>query len=268
MEQRGFEAVDAEQNPLRFAAYLEVVGDLRVVRDYRERALALLAPAPGERLLEIGCGTGENALDLARRVLPGGTVAGIDASVTMISEARSNAAKAGLPIDLRVGDAHALDFPDGQFDAVAAERVLQHVGDPARAVAEMARVCRPGGRVVVSEPDWGTLTIDLPDGALTGRVLQALCAGVRQAWIGRQLPRYFRQAGLMEIAVEPAVLVLESIAQAEHLLGLRTRALEAFQDGRLTAADVAAWIAALERAEKAGSSFTSLTGFTVRGRKA
>jgi ubiquinone/menaquinone biosynthesis C-methylase UbiE len=70
---------------------------------------------------------------------------GIDASEAMIAEAWKRSKDTGLAVEFVVGDAHRLDLPDGSFDASRAERTLQHVAEPARAVADLARVTRPGG---------------------------------------------------------------------------------------------------------------------------
>ena len=115
-----------------------------------------------------------------------------------------------------MGDAHRLNFPDGTFDGCRAARVLQHLADPARAVTEMARVTRSGGRIVVGEPDWETLVLDAPDRALTRKILHFFCDSViQQGWIGRQLPGLFKRVGLVEVAVEPQTLVLTDYEQAQ-----------------------------------------------------
>jgi ubiquinone/menaquinone biosynthesis C-methylase UbiE len=259
----GFEDVDRDAESSGLVAYLDVMSGLEAVRDYRQRALTLLAPAPGERILEVGCGTGESLADLARAVEPGGRVAGVDASRRMIEAARARTA--GLPVDLATGDAHALDFPAGCFDACRADRVFQHLDDPRRALSELVRVCRPGGRIVISEPDWETVTLDVPDRALARKVLAFLCDSVRHGWIGRQLPRLFRDAGLTGVTVEAGVLTLDSAELAEEALGTASAAVRAYEAGALTAEETARWLALLDESSRTQRFFASLTGFTVRG---
>src|SRR6202023_1920244 len=72
----------------------------------------------------------------------------------------------GGSLEFRQGDAHHLPFPDLTFDACRVDRVLQHLEDPQRAIAEMARVLKIGGRIAAAEPDWDTLVIDVPDRSL------------------------------------------------------------------------------------------------------
>ena len=259
----GFEDVDRDAESAGLVAYLDVMGGLEAVHAYRGRALALLAPAPGERILEVGCGTGESVAALARAVGPTGRVDGLDASRRMIETARVRTA--GLPVVLEVGDAHALGHPDACFDACRADRVFQHLEDPRRALAELVRVCRPGGRIVISEPDWETVTVDVPDRALARKVLGFLCDGVRHGWIGRRLPGLFRDAGLTRLTVEAGVLTLDNAELAEEALGTASAAVRAYDAGVLTAEETTRWLAALQEASRSQRFFASLTGFTVCG---
>src|SRR5947209_10794254 len=123
-----------------------------VLRSHRwrtaENSAAYLLPhlRPGLSLLDVGCGPGSLTADLAVRVAPGRVVA-IDSASTPLEEARSAAAAAGVEVDVRVGDAYAIDLPDDSVDLVHAHQVLQHVTDPVAVLREMARVCKPGSVV-------------------------------------------------------------------------------------------------------------------------
>lgn len=120
-------------------------------------AYALSEMRPGRSLLDVGCGPGSITADLARRVAPG-RVTAVDSSPEAVDQARANAEEAGVTtIDFRVGDVHDLDLPDDTFDVVHAHQVLQHVGDPVRALAEMGRVARPGGVVAACDSDYSAM---------------------------------------------------------------------------------------------------------------
>jgi SAM-dependent methyltransferase len=108
-----------------------------------EVALDLAGIAEGVSVLDAGCGAG-GALVLAGQ--RGAALSGVDASVNMITVARDRLPHA----DLRIGDLESLPFPNGEFDAVISTNALQYAGDPQLAVHEMGRVCRSGGRVVIS----------------------------------------------------------------------------------------------------------------------
>jgi len=103
---------------------------------------------PGNRLLDIGCGTGAAARYAVERVAPGGTVAAIDLNAGMIAHARTLCPPGD--VDWREGDVMALPFGDGAFDIVVGNQVLQFLKDKSGALAEMKRVLAPGGRLVLN----------------------------------------------------------------------------------------------------------------------
>jgi demethylmenaquinone methyltransferase/2-methoxy-6-polyprenyl-1,4-benzoquinol methylase len=117
---------------------------------WRRRAADLAALAPGGRALDVATGTGDLALELARRVEPGGEVVGTDFSERMLELARAKAAGGGA---VRFEFANALELPygDGEFDAATVGFGARNFSDLEQGVREMARVVRPGGRVVILE---------------------------------------------------------------------------------------------------------------------
>jgi demethylmenaquinone methyltransferase/2-methoxy-6-polyprenyl-1,4-benzoquinol methylase len=121
---------------------------------WRRRAADLAAVAPGSRALDVASGTGDLALELARRVSPGGEVVGTDFSERMLELARVKASERGLDgVGLRfeIANALALPFGAGEFDAATVGFGARNFSDLERGLREMARVVRPGGRVVVLE---------------------------------------------------------------------------------------------------------------------
>jgi demethylmenaquinone methyltransferase/2-methoxy-6-polyprenyl-1,4-benzoquinol methylase len=119
-------------------------------RRWRSRAADLAGVGPGDRVLDVATGTGDLALELARRVEPGGEVVGSDFAEAMLERAREKAA--GRPhVRFEWGDALALDHPDDAFDAATVAFGARNFADVHRGLAQMVRVVRPGGRVVVLE---------------------------------------------------------------------------------------------------------------------
>jgi demethylmenaquinone methyltransferase / 2-methoxy-6-polyprenyl-1,4-benzoquinol methylase len=120
---------------------------------WRRRAASLAGLSAGNRALDVACGTGDLALELARRVSPGGEVVGSDFSERMLSLAREKAASRALESRVLFEPANALALPyeDGSFDAATVGFGARNFSDLERGLREMARVVRPGGRVVVLE---------------------------------------------------------------------------------------------------------------------
>lgn len=116
-------------------------------QDWRVRAVDEARLGPGDKALDVACGTGRLAMELAARVGPRGSVTGLDFSEEMLAIARAKEPA----IDWRSGDALELPFADGQFDAVTSGFSVRNFSDLARGLREMRRVTRPGGRVVVLE---------------------------------------------------------------------------------------------------------------------
>ena len=109
-------------------------------------------------ILDVGCGPGTITADLAALV-PDGHVVGLDAAPEVLDKARATATERGVHnVQFAVGDIYALDFPNSTFDIVHVHQVLQHVGDPVRALREMRRVTKPGGIVAAREADMGAIT--------------------------------------------------------------------------------------------------------------
>ena len=123
-------------------------------RHWRRRAADLANVGPGAHVLDVATGTGNLALELAGRVAPGGRVVGSDFSEAMLSRARDKAAEvapAGVVVEFEWGNALSLPYGPATFDAATVGFGARNFADLGRGVAEMARVVRPGGRVVILE---------------------------------------------------------------------------------------------------------------------
>jgi demethylmenaquinone methyltransferase/2-methoxy-6-polyprenyl-1,4-benzoquinol methylase len=120
---------------------------------WRARAAELARVRPGDRALDVACGTGDLSLELARRVAPGGEVLGADFSERMLDRARAKSQERpeGAAVRFEWADAMALPYDDGAFDAATVGFGARNFEDLGRGLEEMVRVVRPGGRVVVLE---------------------------------------------------------------------------------------------------------------------
>jgi len=120
-------------------------------RSYRERVLDLARIRPSDRVLDVGCGTGTQAIAAWRRSQPGGSVVGVDISQRMLAAARRKAGWAGVDIALGPADAAVLPFDEDRFDVVTVTTVLHMLPEGRRplCLGEASRVLRPGGRLLV-----------------------------------------------------------------------------------------------------------------------
>lgn len=160
----------------------------------RARVIELLAPTPGEQILDVGVGPGLLALDLARLVGESGRLVGLDVAPAMVAAA--TARLAGLPqAEVRVGDAAELDLPDGAFDAAVSTQAYEYVADMPRALSELRRVLRPGGRAVILDTDWRSLVWHSSDPARMDRMLKCWDDHLSDPHLPAKLGRMLRDAG-------------------------------------------------------------------------
>jgi len=261
----GYSDVDASGGAAAYVAFLEQTdARLRVLSRAR---YALLELRPGNRVIDVGCGLGNNARELAALVGPQGGVVALDASETMILEARKRSEDSNFPIDFVTGDAHALKFADDTFDACWVERVLEHLADPAHAIEEMVRVAKPGGRIVVFEPDYETMIVDAADRVTTSSMVKTLTEGIRCSWIGRALYGFFRASGLHDVKVIPTPIVTNSLTDATAMMRLDETANAAVQRGLISEKAASEWLDDLRERHEKGNFFGALLCFAVSGRK-
>jgi ubiquinone/menaquinone biosynthesis C-methylase UbiE len=252
----------ASQEMFRF---LDGVDSSPTFQEGKRRMIELLAIDRGQRVLDVGCGLGHEVLRLAARVGAEGAVVGVDHNPRMIAEAKRRAQGMTAPITFQVGDALHLDFPDHSFDRARCERVLLYLERPEQAIAEMARVVRPGGRIGVFDLDYGGTLIDGPDRRLTERVMAVLTDSVPSGWVGRKALGYFLRAGLVDVSVTPYPMRVPYPAYVRLVEGVLAGGVE---QGQITAAEVALWSEAMSAAEREGRFLAVVMALIVVGRKA
>jgi ubiquinone/menaquinone biosynthesis C-methylase UbiE len=198
-----FGDVDAAEIPESFARLLHEMAVVPAVAGLKARSYEILALEPGGRVLDVGCGEGTDVERLAELVGPAGEAVGVDSSERLIAAARKK--RRGRFV---AGRATELPFPDDAFDACRADRVLQHLAEPQRAVGEMARVVRPGRNVAVSEM-WFSITGDEPCRRGQQLLFTTLFGTESQpSWMGQYLPLLLTRAGLGRVHAELAERVV------------------------------------------------------------
>jgi ubiquinone/menaquinone biosynthesis C-methylase UbiE len=255
-----FAAVDAALDPQAFVRYLQQRQpdemDLR-----RGLSYELLEVREGQRLLDVGCGLGDDVRALARLTGQSGGVVGLDASERLLEVAQRRSEGLDYPVSFVHADMHHLPFSAASFDGCRAERVLLHTTQPLQVVEEMRRVTRPDGHIVVSEPDLDTLIFHASSQAAVRKLTHWHSDGVRNGAIGRWLPEIFRQCGLQDIQVFPTVAYTAELSNYPQTLA--QRALEA---GVLTQGETQALIAEWRRRAERQEYLEFGLFFTVAGR--
>src|ERR1022692_2390280 len=197
----GWTALDTPERVAAAVRKLERMGRDKAELAARRRYLDLLAPCPGERIVDVGAGTGLITLDIAARVNPGGRVVAVDPSAALLDHARSAAKAARLSevFEAEVADGRALPFSDRSFDAAFCHWVLLHVDPGSAIVRELKRVTQPGGRVMCVEMDWETAIVYPGERALTRRILNFSNDRHVEGWSGRRLTSLFKECGFDDV---------------------------------------------------------------------
>jgi SAM-dependent methyltransferase len=265
----GYTGIDRTADPAVYVRRLDQVAATGFWRAVKQTTYALLELGRGNRALDIGCGTGDDAMALAEFVRPTGRAVGVDVSATMVAEAQVRAEARGLGacVEFHQADAMHLPFPDASFDACRAERVLQHIDAPQAVVTELARVCRPGGRIVLVEPDYGSLAIHAADQQTTARIVRCRIEHFRSGRVGSQLPRLCSNAGLVDVQTSIRILESRGPVEGAERHQLQQFAADAVEAGAVTGTEATAWVAALASAAGAGVYRQALAVFLVRALK-
>jgi len=211
----------------------------------RAEVLALLAAQPGERVLDVGSGPGFLVASLAEAVGAGGAVHGLDPSAPM------NAVARGLVehrpwVTIDTGDAVELPYPDGAFDAAVSTQVYEYVADIPRALAELRRVLRPGGRALILDTDWDSVVWHAADRERHRRIMAAWEEHLVHAHLPCTLPGQLRQAGF-RVTGRHLIPLFNPRYEENTFSALNMEMIGRFVAGRqgLTEADVDAWMADL-----------------------
>jgi len=257
----GFTAVDQQEDPNSWVTVLDKLRAEPFYALYKERVLELLAPRAGEFYLDVGAGTGDDCRAIASYANCG--VVAADRSLTMATVCR---VRVGIPAT--VCEAQELPFRDEVFDGVRADRTFQHLLDPVRALSEMVRVCKPGGRIVTVDPDYDTQVMESPDSALAREVLRYRADHMlRNGTISHRMAGMFRDVGLHSMQVEARTLTVRDPSAVDNVMGLRSWARTAAANGHITIEDADRWERLFDSIVQSGKFFYSVTFFITVGVK-
>jgi ubiquinone/menaquinone biosynthesis C-methylase UbiE len=185
----------------RLVERLETLYATRDVQRRRELVRAALGARPGDRILDVGCGPGFYVTELLEAVGPEGSVVGLDISADMLAVAAKRAEGHGN-VTFYEADASSLPVPDTGFDRAVCVQVLEYVRDVPTALREMRRALRPGGRVLVWDVDWATVSWHAIDRQLTRRVLAAWDKHLTHPSLPRTLAAQLGNAGFADVRMD------------------------------------------------------------------
>ena len=262
-----FTTVDKANNPQVFVDCLLNQHETSFSEQYRTQALAALDLKPGQSVLDVGCGLGQDAAKIAARVGPSGRVVGLDYSQTMIDKASSLHQEHGLPLSFCQGDVQALELDANQFDRCLAIKTFQHLPEPYQALTELVRVTKAGGRITIAEPDHDMRMIDSPHRELTRRFLQFRADTLRQGGVAHRLFALFQEAGLVNVQVFPVVGILTDLAECNRIYQFARGMRAAVTYGVVTEAEAEMWIETMEEAGKNGRFLSIATYLITTGEK-
>ena len=183
------------------ARRLEVLYGTRDVLRRRRLVRDALGAVPGERILDVGCGPGFYVAELLEQVGSDGSVVGIDGSQPMLAVA-AHRSEGHDNVSFHEADATSLPVENASFDAALSVQVLEYVAEVPAALSEMYRALRAGGRLVVWDVDWATVSLHTTDLARTERILRAWDGHLAHPSLPQTLTAQLKAAGFDDVKLE------------------------------------------------------------------
>jgi arsenite methyltransferase len=247
---------------------LEVAYSRRDLRRRRALVREALDAQPGERILDAGCGPGFYVAELLECVGAEGSLVGVDSSAQMLAVA-AHRTEGHANVDLREGDVTALPVADADFDRALSVQVLEYVPDVPAALAELHRALRPGGRVVLWDVDWATVSWRSRDDARMERALRAWDEHLSDPSLPRTLAPAMRAAGFEDVEMQGHAFATADVNE-ESYAGAVLGIVEGFIARRpeLGADQAAAWAADQRELAARGESYFACIQLCFTGSRA
>ncbi|UGU17077.1 methyltransferase domain-containing protein [Sinomicrobium kalidii] len=260
-----FRSVDTLSDIDYVVHFLDRAGQNPSVKDCKRYMEAQMHIRPGDRILDFGCGTGNDVRRLAELTGNKGLVTGIDISKKLIEIARSRHSETDLPITFTVASADELPFEDASFDICRAERLLMHVADPAKVIDEMLRVTRPGGRIVIFDIAFDATATYHTNREFTRRIIRYVSDNIANGWIGSHLGMLLKTRRAEDVKVIPHTLTPDYEFLKFIISPVLTTAVE---NGIFKQQEIDHWWAELAKAQQQDYFLYTFQGFIVSGKKA
>jgi len=235
----------------------------------RKNCHAMLELREGITMLDVGSDVGDDTISFAQA--HNLNVVGVETSHELVNFANQQAQEAGVADRVEhtyIADSN-LPFADEHFDICHVDRMFQHLDDPKPLLTEMARVLKPGGQMLWSESDQGTIALDCTQQDTWWQLLQCRSRQFANPFAGRQLLRYAHWLGLENVKVQAFPVIITDYDLAGYFIQLAELEDQALREGLLTEQDLVAWREGIDRLEREsdGSGFASINVMVVRGHK-
>jgi len=248
--------------------YLDKVQKL--VNNFKKLTYEQMRIQPGQKVLDVGCGPGTDTIPLAQWTGPSGQVIGVDNDADMIAEAEKRVLLAEMSawVSHKQADANELPFESNYFDACRCERILQHLHDPMKALSEMVRVTKSGGRIVALDSDWGSLSIDSSEIETERRLVRFYREHMlNNGYSGRQLYRLLKQQGLIDVSTQICGITFTDYNFMRQMIIMDKGESEALALGVVTAQDLDRLHTIWEQVNAVGEFFASVSMILASGYK-
>ncbi len=227
----------------------------------RSRTIAALHLQAGEHVLDVGCGMGLLTQELALAVGTNGRILGIDNSPSMIKLAQKRCTDISQ-IDIQEASVTTLHEPDNSFDAVTCAQLLLYLPDVPKALAEMHRILKKGGRIAIVETDWRGVLFNTMDESFTKSLFDGWEASIPSPHLPGKLSMLLRQAGFTAVSVQGIPIINTSYLPDNYSAGMVTYMLRSeLEKGRVTQEQADAYVADLKKRSDAGEYFFCVNRF-------
>lgn len=243
------------------AAQMEVVYRQRDILRRRMLVHEALGAVAGDRVLDAGCGPGFYVSEVLERVGPEGFVAGVDASAPMLALAAKRC-EASANCSFQEGDVTALPVESEAFDRTLSVQVLEYVADIPAALKELRRVLRPGGRVLIWDVDWATVSWHSEDPARMRRFLDAWDQHLTDPSLPRTLSARMREAGFEDVEMQGHAFATDDVTEESY-----AGALVPLMADYVGTDEAQAWADEQRSLQARGESYFACTQFCFTGRR-
>lgn len=243
---------------------MKVMLSLPTIQSIKQRSIEVLNIQKGEKILEVGCGLGEDAEAIGYKVGHTGQVIAIDNSEKMLKEAiQKSLVKSVI---YKLDDAHHLSFKNDFFDACHTDRLLVSQKKAHNIIEELIRVIKPGGQISITEVDPLSITL-YPYNKNTQVILEQINNTFVNPYMGRQLPSLLIDNGLENLTVIPEILMIRSYSTLRKIFPLETLFTNILENHLLTKEELLEWDKDMEQADKKGKLLYTVNFFIVVGSK-